>query len=119
MLTILGTIGIVLGVIAIGLFIDRKLDVIPRKEKLLEQGRPRLKLPGHAPGEAPATAIAASPGEIEKLRRKKCAACRGETEMLPDDRVIFDERELVVLHARCRRCGRTRSTYVSIRRLSE
>ena len=112
MLTILGTIGIVLGAIGVGLLIDRKWSVIPRKEKLLEQGRRGLELPGYAPGEAPASAIAATPGEIEELRRKRCAECRGDTETLADDRVRYDGQELVVLHARCRACGRARSTYV-------
>ena len=114
MLIIFGTIGIVLATIGIGVLLDRRYGLIPRKEKLLEQGRRGLKLPGHAPGEAPATAIAASAGEIEKLRRRNCDTCRGATDPLADDRVTYDGRELLVLHARCRECGRTRATYVSM-----
>ena len=112
---IVGTILIVLASIGIGLLIDRKWDVIPRKEKLLEQGRPGLALPGYAAGEAASSAIDVSAAELEKLRRKKCDACRGETDALADDRVTYDGRELLVVHARCRRCGKSRSTYVFVR----
>jgi len=114
-LTVIGTILIVLGTVGIGLLIDRKWDVIPRKQKLLEAGRRGLALPGYAAGEAPATAIEVGPGALEQLRRKTCEACRGETDALADDRVTYDDRELLVVHARCRRCGRARSTYVFVR----
>lgn len=112
---IVGTILIVLASIGIGLLIDRKWDVIPRKEKLLEAGRPGLKLPAHAPGAAPATALELGAGEIEKLRRKRCDECRGETQALADDHVTYDGRDLLVVHAECLRCGRSRSTYVLVR----
>jgi hypothetical protein len=112
---ILGTILIVLATIGVGLLVDRKWGVIPRKEKLLEQSK-RPALPDYAPGEAPATALAASeaePGEIEKLRRAKCTECRGETDVLPDDRVTYEGVELLVISTRCRRCGHKRAVYVS------
>jgi hypothetical protein len=109
---ILGTILIVLVTIGVGLLVDRKWGVIPREERLLEQSK-RPALPGYAPGEAPATARAASPAEIEKLRRAKCTECRGETDVLPDDRVTYEGAELLVISTRCRRCGYKRAVYVS------
>ena len=109
---ILGTILIVLATVGVGLLIDRKWSVIPRKERLLEQSK-RPALPGYAPGEAPATALDASPAQIEQLRRAKCAECRGETDALADDRVIYEGAELLVISTRCRRCGRKRAVYVS------
>jgi hypothetical protein len=111
MITVIGTILIVLATIGAGLLIDRKWGFLPRREKLLEAGR-RPLLPAHAPGEAPATALEVSPAELEKLRRKKCDACRGDTDALPDDHVTYDGRDLLVVHSRCRRCGKARSTYV-------
>ena len=115
MITIIGTIVIVVATVGIGLLIDRKWHVIHRKEKLLEAGRRGLALPGHAAGEAPATAIEVSSAELEALRRKKCEACRSETDALADDAVVYDGRELLVVHARCRRCNRPRTTYVFVR----
>ena len=111
MITIIGTLLIVLATIGVGLLVARKWSILPRKERLLAAGR-RPQLPGHAPGEAPATALELGPGELEKLRRKKCGACGGETDALADDRVTYDEHDLLVVHARCRRCGTPRSTYV-------
>lgn len=113
---ILGTILIVIATIGAGLLLDRKWAMIPRKEKLLEQGKKGLAPGGHAPGDAPATALAVSPGQVEKLRRKKCGVCRGETDALADDRVTYETEELLVISTRCRRCGHKRATYV---RLSE
>ena len=111
MITIIGTLLIVLATIGVGLLVDRKWSILPRKERLLEAGR-RPQLPGHAPGEAPATALELSPGELETLRRKRCDACRGETDALADDHVTYDDHDLRVVHSRCRRCGKARSTYV-------
>jgi hypothetical protein len=109
---ILGTILIVLATIGVGLLIDRKWGVMPRKEKLLAQNK-RPALPGYAPGEAPATALAASPEQIEKLRRAKCTECRGEMDALPTTNVTYEGRELLVISTRCRRCGHRCSVYVS------
>ena len=115
MITIIGTILIVLATIGVGVLVDRKWSIIPRKEKLLAAGRRGLKLPGYVAGEAPATAIDVSAGELEKLRRKKCEVCGGATDALADDTVTYDGRSLLVVHARCGRCDHSRTTYVAVR----
>lgn len=114
MLTILGTIAIVLATVIAGVLVDRRWPLIPRKDKLLAAG-PGLHLPPHAPGEAPASAIDVTPAELAKLVRARCRACKGDTDVRVDDTVTYDGRELRVLHARCRRCGVARSTYVFVR----
>ena len=111
MITVIGTLLIVLATIGVGLLIDRRWSFLPRKQTLLAAGQ-RPQLPAHAPGEAPATALDLSPRELEALRRKPCDACRGETDALADDHVTYDGRDLVVVHSRCTRCGKARSTYV-------
>lgn len=110
MLTILGTILVVLATMGLGVLVDRKWSILPRKERMLPAPRPAL--PGHAPGEAPATALTMTSGELEALRRTRCPACKGDTDVLADDRVVYDGRELLVVHTRCRRCARVRATYV-------
>ena len=111
---VIGTIAIVLTTIGLGVAIDRRWGVIPRKAKLLEAQRPGLALPPHAPGEAPATAIHAGPAELEQLRRRqRCPACRAAMAGRPDDRVIYDGRELLVLHFACPRCATPKSVYVA------
>ena len=113
MITIIGTILIVIVTAGIGFLVDRKWAVIYRKKQLATGSG--LALPGHAAGEAPATALEVTAFALEALRRKNCDASRGETDALADDTVTFDGRELLVVHARCRRCNRGRSTYVFVR----
>ncbi len=116
--TILGTIAIVLAVIGIGVAVDRRWHILPRKDQLEAASRPRLaaavRAAIHAAGEAPATALEVRAAEMPSLRARPCTACRAPTEPQPDDRVTFDGRELVVLHSRCTRCGHARSTYLHV-----
>ena len=110
------TIGVVLGVIAVvaatvglGVYLDRKLGILPRGEKLAE---PRPPLPPDAAGDAPATAIRARAGQIDRLRTQRCRACRTPLAAEPDDHVRYDGKELLVLRFRCPSCGAHRSIYI-------
>ncbi|MBA3392408.1 MAG: hypothetical protein H0T89_07175 [Deltaproteobacteria bacterium] len=117
--TIVGTIAIVLGAIGIGVVVDRKWHILPRKDRLQAASRPRLaaavKAAIHAAGEAPGTARAARASELPTLRARRCATCHAPTEPQPDDHVMYDGRELLVLHDRCTRCDHVRATYVDVR----
>jgi hypothetical protein len=107
--TILGTIGVVIATVIAGLLADRTWGLVPRKERLAPPPRPAL--PAHAPGEAPSTAIPATPAEIDLLRRSQ-RCCRAVMESLTDDEVAFGGSMLGILHVRCARCGSTKSIYV-------
>ena len=107
--TILGTIGVVVATVIAGLLADRRWGLLPRKERLAPPPRPAL--PAHAAGEAPATAIPATPAEIELLRRSQ-RCCRAVMDSLTDDEVAFGGGMLAILHVRCARCGNARSIYV-------
>jgi hypothetical protein len=110
---VLGTIAIVLGTVGIGVVLDRKLRIVPRKERLLEAGGRRPELPPHEPGEAAASAIRATPGEVERMRRQqRCPACRAALDVIADDRVRYDGRELLVLAFTCPRCSTRKRIYV-------
>jgi hypothetical protein len=113
-IVVLGTIGIVVITIAIGMLLDRKYDILPRPEKLREAGRPRP--PAHAAGEAPATAIrATSAAQLERLHTgPKCPECRTVMSAEPDDKVRFAGRELLVLSFRCATCATHRAIYVEV-----
>jgi len=111
---VLGTIGVVGATIVAGVLADRKWGLLPRPALLLEAGKPKRALPGHGPGEAPATAIAAGPMEIEKLRRhRRCAACKGELDVLADDTATYNGRDLTILRFRCPRCDEKTLVYVA------
>jgi hypothetical protein len=110
MWTVIGTILIVAASIGTGVVVDRKWSVLPRKGQLAGPPAPKQL---DAPGAAPASAIAAGPGEIELLRRGQKCSCRTAMDVAADgDRVTYEGHELRVLRFACPRCGATRSLYV-------
>ena len=113
---VLGTIAIVAATIAAGVLVDRKWGLLPRPEQL-RAASARPALPGHAAGEAPATAIrASSTAQLERLRAgQRCPDCRTIMSGEADDRVRFGGRELRVLRFRCGTCSMRRALYVELR----
>ncbi len=111
--TVLGTMGVVLATILAGLWVDRRIPLLPRKEDLqLASGQQPL-LPGFGAGEAPETAIEASIGEIERIRRKqKCPRCKVALDSAADDAVDYEGTQLKILRFTCPRCHGLRSVYV-------
>jgi hypothetical protein len=77
-----------------------------------DEDKPKPPPPSHAAGEAPATAIRAHRGgQLDKLRVQRCTTCRAVMSNTDDDRVRYDDRDLLVLHFACS-CGSRRSLYV-------
>lgn len=109
---IVGTIAIVLVTVAIGIWIDRRKPLLPRPDDFREPEK--LPPPQHAAGEAPATAIRASESQLTNLRAQRCTACRAQmtNDAATDDQVRYDDRDLLVLHFVCSKCGAKRSLYV-------
>jgi hypothetical protein len=108
--TILGTIAIVLIVVAVGLLVDRKRSLLPKPTELAPHKKPP---PSHGAGEAPATAIRARDGQIARLRVRRCPACRAAMTNDADDTVRYNDRELLVLHFACTACAAKRAIYVA------
>ncbi len=114
--TLIGTLGIVTASIIVGMWADRRWTLLPRKEDFqLARGQQPL-LPGHVAGEAPATALVASIGEIERIRRRQsCPRCKVALDSAADDHVTFDGGERRVLRFTCPRCHGLRRVYVTER----
>ena len=110
--TIIGTIAIVLITIAVGILVDRKVGFLPKPTEIASDEGTKPPPPTHGAGEAPATAIRARAGQLVKLRKQRCPACRAEMTPGTDDTVRYDERDLVVLHFACPACPTKRSLYV-------
>ena len=109
--TIVGTIVIVLITVLVGLLVNRKYNLFPKPTELAAE-KPKPPPGQHAAGEAPATAIRARDGQLEKLRTQRCAACRAQMTNPPDDTVRYNERELLVLHFSCPACAHKSVLYV-------
>ncbi len=111
--TVLGTLGIVAASIIAGMWADRRWTLLPGKEhyQLARGEQPRL--PGHVAGGEPATAIAASIGDIERLRRiQKCPRCKVALDSAADDTATFEGDVLRILRFTCPRCHGMRSVHV-------
>jgi hypothetical protein len=103
---LLGTVGIVIATVAVGLAIDRWVTrVIPRGEDL---ARPRDE---HPPGAAASTAIACGPWRRRRLVGRQRCDCGQRLAPGTDDRARLGERDLIVSRLRCPTCGAARSLY--------
>ncbi len=112
LLAILGTVGVVAVFVVGGIWLDRKVSILPRGEELAAAPElERQKKLQHAAGAAPETAIFADAREIEKLARR-ARHCRARMEREDDDEVVYDDRTLTVLRFRCRACGARDRIYV-------
>jgi hypothetical protein len=106
---IIGTLAVVLVTVSIGLLIDSKLPILPRPD---DKPAPK-RLPAHAPGEAPATALRLVDAQLAKLRAaQRCPECRAAMREEPEELVRYDETDLRVLHFGCTICSGKRSLYV-------
>jgi hypothetical protein len=111
--TVFGTIGIVIMTVIAGMFADRRWSLLPRKEDLQLASGQRPLLLGSGEGEAAHSAITATIGEIERIRRKqKCPRCKIALDSAADDSAEHEGRALRVLNFTCARCGGMRSVYV-------
>jgi hypothetical protein len=108
--TIIGTIAIVLGTIAIGVLLTRK-RAVPTPEEL---AAPPKKRPAYAAGEAPATAIRAGAAQLARLRAsQRCRECRTLMTAGDEEHVRYGGGELLVIGLDCEKCGARRALYVS------
>lgn len=103
---ILGTLAIVFATIAIGMFVDRKVGLLPHPDRLRRDRR----LPAPGPGEAGANPLRLTEGELARARTQVCC---GPMTALPDDAVRVGHEQVTVLRFRCPRCGKQRSLYAA------
>ena len=110
---IAGTIAVVILTIALGVLVDRKWPILPRRKDL---ATPRPLSAPHGAGEAPETALRASVPQLARLKTsQRCSGCRASMQCDREDTVRYDARELTVLALRCPRCGAARGLYVDVR----
>lgn len=110
LLAILGTVAVVGAFVAVGLWIDRKVSILPRVEELEEAARPRLPGGDHEAGTAPQTALRSDPEQIARvIARQRC--CKAA--MIEDGRddIRYGDKQLVAVRLHCGECRATRHLY--------
>ena len=115
MIAVLGTIGLVIVFVVVGVLVDRKVSLLPRPEELAQIGKPRPLI--HAAGTAPETALACTADELTAHLAKRRCACKGKVVRAGDHEPIrYDGRELIVVPLTCASCGTHQRCYATITR---
>ena len=129
---LVGTAVVVAIVVAIGMYVDKKLRVDVKPENLKDgnikvminrqrslQKRQQVDIDrgigtASTAGDTPATAIRAGQAQIANLRAgQRCKECRTRLQAHgPDEELRYADRPLLLLHFRCPSCVRKRSLYV-------
>ena len=110
LLVILGTVGLVAAFVVVGLWIDKKVSILPRVEELQEAARPKLPGGDHEAGLAPQTALHSDPAQIARvIARQRC--CKAA--MIEDGRddVRYGDKQLVAVRLHCGECSAIRHLY--------
>jgi hypothetical protein len=114
---IIGTLVIIIITVLVGVFLEKRSGIKLEKQNLSTE----VKRPPPAKytlGETAATAFRVGDAQLAKLRTsQRCPECRAEMAYLDadDDRVRYDQRDLMVLHFNCPSCKSKRRLYVEHR----
>jgi hypothetical protein len=114
LVAILGTLAVVGVFVAIGIWLDRRISVLPRVEELREAGRRKPMGQDHEAGLAPATALRSDPERMRRVvERQRC--CKEPMAVAGEDDIRYDDRQLRVIRLRCATCEASRALYYELR----
>ena len=115
---ILGTVGIVGAVVAIGVVIDRRWPLLPRQDAFAAINAThatRARQPPSPPGTVASAALRATgPHLAHALGAQRCATCTGRLDAGPSAPVRYGERELQLFRLTCGTCHTGRGLYVEL-----
>jgi len=107
---VLGTLAILIVAIGVGYFISKRGWLLPAPDDLQ---RKKLEPAPYAAGEAPASALRIRRVQLERLRTSQvCPTCKCAMTGGLEDRVRYDNQDLLVLPFHCRTCNTKRTLYV-------
>ena len=109
---ILAVVGVFVG---LGLWLDRRVSILPRREELIEAGRPRPLGADHEVGRAPHTALGCDRARMARVAGAQRCDCKRIMTPQPEDAVRFGDRTLAVVRVACPACGATRTLYFDLR----
>lgn len=108
---ILGTLAIVGVFVAAGMWIDKRVSLMPRAEELAELGKPKPLGGVHDAGASPHTALRSDPASADRVIDSQRCACKKTMVRDGEDEVRYDSKTLRVVRVRCPACNATRSLY--------
>lgn len=113
---IVGTLAIVAITIVLGLWLNRRVPILPAPDDFeTDKERARKQRTTHGAGEAPSTALRLHDPQVAKLRTsQRCAACRASMRNEVDDHVRYGDDDLLVLQFTCTDCASKRSLYIAV-----
>jgi len=113
LLIILGTAAIIGAVVAGGLWLDRRVSLVPRPEELAEASRRKLPSADHEPGAAPQTALRIDAAQRRRVIARQRCTCAGKPPLAvaSEDEIRYGDKTLRVVRLRCPACAAPRSLY--------
>lgn len=121
---ILGTIGIVIAVVAIGVLIDRRWGILPRPGELAAAGEANAKgkakdkdkaVAPEPPGTVAAAPLRLTPKKLAAaLTAQRCAGCGARVDAGPGEPIRYADAELQLFRLTCAQCGAGRGLYVVV-----
>jgi hypothetical protein len=113
LVAIIGTIVLIGVFIAVGLWVDKRVSLLPRAAELDEASRPKPLGSVHEAGAAPQSALRSDPERMARVIERQRCACKSRATMVADgeDEIRYDAKLLRVVRVRCPACSATRSLY--------
>ncbi len=111
LLMILGTLAIVGVFVGAGMWIDKRVSLMPRAEDLAALGKPKPLGGDHEAGASPHTALRSDAASADRVIDRQRCACKATMVRDGEDEVRYDTRLLRVVRVRCPACSATRSLY--------
>jgi hypothetical protein len=113
LVAVIGTIVIVAVLVAAGLWVDRRVSLMPRAEDLDEASRPKPLGGEHEAGMAPQSALRSDPTRMQRVIARQRCTCAAHTELAAagDEEVRYGDKLLRVFRLTCPTCGTGRSLY--------
>jgi hypothetical protein len=111
LVAILGTLAIVGVFVAVGLWVDRRVSLLPRPEELAELSRPKPLGADHEVGLAPQSALHLDTERMTRVIERQRCACKTQMAQDGEDEVRYDAKRLRVVRMKCPACGAVRSLY--------
>lgn len=109
MTAVVGTLAVVALVVVVGLWLDRRIALLPPMGA--PAGPPPPRVDATPPGSTAATAVRVPRSWRSRIAAGRCA-CGQPLAVASDEPITFGGRTLVIVRLACAACGHHRSVYL-------